>query len=54
MTRITLETRYGRYVVEVPDDDLDISRVLDALIKPVLLAAGFVESTVDKALCLNE
>jgi hypothetical protein len=46
MTRITLETSYGRFTVEVPDDGLDMGRMLRDLVKPVLLAAGYAEATV--------
>ena len=50
MTRITLETRYSKVVVEVPEDDLDISRLIDDLVAPALLAVGFAEGTVREAL----
>lgn len=50
MTKITLETQYGTVTVETPRDDLDISEMLTLLVKPVLLAAGYAEATVEQAL----
>lgn len=47
MTKLTLETCYGRYEVEVAEDDHNIGDLWDAVIKPCLLAAGYGEATVN-------
>jgi hypothetical protein len=50
MTKITLENRDGKYTVEVSDELVTISDVIDDLIRPVLLAAGFHNDTIDEYL----
>lgn len=50
MTRITLETCYGTYTIEVPDDDLTTSDIVGSLVEPVLKAAGYAEQAVHDAL----
>ena len=41
MTKLTLENQYGKYSVEVPDDDLPLSTIMQSLFVPVLLSASY-------------
>jgi hypothetical protein len=50
MTRIELKTKYGSYIVEVNEDDLDIYEVVEQLVVPVLTAAGYAPDNVREAL----
>lgn len=47
-TTITLENCYGEYSIKLNESDLDIHETMDRLIKPLLVAAGFSEQTVDE------
>ena len=49
-TKITLENNYGKFVVETFDEDLSYTELIDQLIKPVSLAAGYSPKTVEKFL----
>lgn len=49
LTRMTLETAHTKAVVEVKRD-LDIYEMVDDVIRPILLAAGYMESSVDEAI----
>ena len=48
MTKLTLENIYGKYTIEVPDDNMAMQKVVDDLIIPVLLAAGFHPKTIEE------
>ena len=54
--RITLESTNSapeysvKATIEVQNDDLDIWAVIDDLVRPILIAHGFAEQCVDKAL----
>lgn len=50
MTKITIEDQYGRYLVELNKDDLNIQEVFEELIVPALLACGFSSETINKYL----
>lgn len=41
MSKITFEDEHGVYAVEVRKEGMTIVAVIDDLIKPVLLAAGY-------------
>ncbi len=49
-TTIILINNYGKYEVSVDRVDLDIYNIMDDVIKPVLMASGFAEETIDKYL----
>ena len=46
VTRLTLETCYGKVSVEVKEDDLNIEDLWRTVIEPLLLGAGYAESTI--------
>ena len=46
-TKITIESLYNTVSVEVPQVDLDINEIWEDVLRPALLAHGFVEYTVD-------
>lgn len=50
MTKLTLETEYGTYSVEVNEDDMNITDVFDRLLIPVLLSAGYDEHSIKEQL----
>jgi len=41
MTKITLENCYGKFSVESNLDDMDINNIMESLVQPLLLAAGY-------------
>jgi hypothetical protein len=45
--KITLESEYGKYEIEVPGNDLDVNDVVESLLKPVMLAAGYHPDNVN-------
>ena len=47
-TTLTLQNCDGTYTIEVPKEDLNIESVVDELIKPVLLAAGYHSKNVEE------
>jgi hypothetical protein len=47
-TKITLETKYGKVTIEVPNEDLSLPSLIDLVIKPMLRAAGFAEKTIEE------
>lgn len=49
MTKITLENQYGKYSAEIVKEDMAMDVVLEELIIPVLMAAGFGDETIRKA-----
>ena len=51
MTRITLENEHGKYIVEIKKESITLESVMDDLIQPVLLAAGYHESTIENYFC---
>lgn len=46
MTKITLETNYGIYSISLPQDDMDMGNLMDNLIVPLILSAGYAEDTI--------
>lgn len=46
MKKITLETEYGTYTVENKNTGDDINSVMEEIVIPVLMAAGFHPNTV--------
>ena len=46
-TSVTLKTEYGDYSVSVKKTGLDIHEVMDELIKPLLLAAGYHPNNIN-------
>ncbi len=50
MTKLTLENEYGIYSVENRKDDPDLAAVIEFLVIPVLLAAGYHQNSIDEAL----
>lgn len=46
-TSITLKNCYGEYSISVPETDLTIVELFEGLINPILLAAGYAQSTID-------
>ena len=49
-TQIILKNGYGEFAVKINKTDMNIGEMFDDLIKPVLLAAGYAEETIDKML----
>jgi hypothetical protein len=47
-TRLTLENEHGKYVVHVSDDELTMNDLIDTVVKPVLLSAGYHSDLVDE------
>lgn len=47
-TKITLENCYGKYSVEVEEDDLRLDEVINQLIEPVLLGATYSRKNIDE------
>jgi len=47
-TALTLTNEFGSYSVTVNDDGLTMPVLIQRLVKPVLLAAGYHPNTVDK------
>jgi len=50
MTKLTFETREGTYSIETKQDTVVFDQILEELIVPVFLAAGFAEKTVKEGL----
>ena len=48
MTKISLETQYGKATIEVPGDDLPIESIFSSLVEPVLIASGYGEKMIDE------
>lgn len=46
-TSLTLESSYGQYIVTVPRDDLLIGEIIDDLVRPILLASGYHEESIN-------
>ena len=53
-TRLELRNPDGHYVVEVLSEDLTMDDLVEGLIKPLLLAAGYHPRTVDDAFAGDE
>lgn len=49
-TKITLENADGTYSVESRRDELTVDDLLFLVVEPVLLAAGYAQESIDKAL----
>lgn len=47
-TTITLKNEHGEYSVTVPGVELDMERVVEGLVKPLLLAAGYHYETLEE------
>jgi len=48
-TTLIIENKYGAVTITSVDDDLDIHGMIDDLIKPALLAAGYQPVNVSDA-----
>ena len=48
MTKLTLENCYGVYSVEIPEEDFTVEDVVDELMVPVLLSAGYSRNGIDE------
>jgi len=48
MTSITIETSYSTIKIEVDKDDMTMTEVITDLIRPVIIAAGYSEQTVNE------
>lgn len=46
-TTMLLDDGYGAYSITVPGSDMDVPDLYDGLIRPLLLAAGYTEKSVD-------
>lgn len=51
-TTLTLRNEYGEYTVQVNQRELTIAEIIDDLVIPVLLAAGYSREVIDS--CLAE
>lgn len=49
MTKIELTNQYGTYTVTVLKDDLNASDIIDDVVYPVLLAAGYHHKNIEEA-----
>ena len=49
MSKITLTDEHGTYSIDSSHNPVTIIEIIDYLLKPVLLAAGFSEQTVNEA-----
>ena len=54
MNKITFENEYGIYTIESKQDFDHMGAVLNNLVRPVLTAAGYSESTLDKYVPYDE
>ena len=50
MTKITLEDQYGKYTVEVKQDDMPLDDLIEHLVRPLLIVTGYNEETIKKHL----
>ena len=48
MTSIEFENEYGRYTISMEEDIVQIDNVMQELVKPLLLAAGFQPESVSE------
>ena len=48
-TKLTLENAYGTYSIEINGSDLDITEMVEQVIKPVLLSATYAPETIAEA-----
>lgn len=53
MTRLTLETEVGKFIVEVAAEGLSLGKVLADVVAPVLMAAGYHDQQVRELLFLD-
>lgn len=49
-TRLTLETGYATTMIELRRGDLDIHDMIDSVVRPLLLGAGYMQQNVDDVL----
>lgn len=54
MTKLTLKNRYGRYQIELDREDLTFDELFEELVRPLMLAAGYTEHTIDEYLGADE
>lgn len=54
MTKLTLENQYGKYIIEIKEDDLNIDDIMDNLIIPGLLACGYSRNTINDYLGVDD
>lgn len=50
-TEIILRNENGEYAVKVYETGLDMNQLVNDVIVPVLLAAGYSQTTIDEYLC---
>lgn len=46
-TNMSFENSYGHYAVSLPKDDLPLDEIIDSLVRPLLLAAGYHEESIN-------
>lgn len=50
ITRVTIESIYGKVMIEVPEVDLVFSDFFEYLIEPAMLAHGYAAQTINRYL----
>jgi hypothetical protein len=45
---MSYECEYGQYVISVPGMEMPLSEVMERLVEPLLLAAGYHQKTIDR------
>ena len=50
MTEITLKNENGEYTIKLNEDGMALDRLIEFVIQPVLLAAGYSQKLVDEYL----
>ena len=49
VTKITLENENGTYSISIPHDMLNMAMLIESLLIPVLMAAGYGDETIARA-----
>jgi hypothetical protein len=50
MTKLMYESKYGKYLFEIPYEDLTIDEFFSQLIEPMLLAVGYSQVSINEYL----
>ena len=48
MTSITIKNEYGEYTIEVNQDDMSISDIIENLVEPCLKATGYSTDVINE------
>lgn len=53
-TSISLKSQYGTCTVEVDDDDMNLSKVIERLVEPVLCGSGYRREAIEEYYAVPE